>query len=206
MSLLTVEQLPLKLQQTATHRTLVSGQIFFQQHEATKAVFILETGRIRLVSFSQQQIVTHYYIEAGESFAETALFSDTYACSAIAELPSRVTVIDKELLRQALRDSFELADLYMRQLSDRFETVKTLLELRSIRSARERLLQYLTRQQKFDRRTVVLQRPLKDLATELNLSPEAVSRTLSRLQEEGIITRKPRSITLNDDWSSINND
>lgn len=204
--MITIEQLPPRLQQTLTYQTLAAGQILFQQHESTQAVFIVESGQIRLVSFSEQRIITHYFAQAGESFAETALFSDTYACTALAVQPSRVAAINKELFRQALRDSPDLANVYMTQLTRRFETVKTLLELRSIRSARERLLQYLTHQMEPSSRTTVLQRPLKDLAAELGLSAEALSRTLSRLQKEGAITRRQRSITLNEDWLTINNE
>ena len=99
----------------------------------------------------------------------------------------------------AIAELPDLAHIYMRQLSARFHTVKTLLELRSIRSARERILQYLIRQTEPNNRTIVLQRSLKNLAIELGLSSEALSRTLSRLHTEGVISRKQRSITLNKD-------
>lgn len=200
MQFLTTEQLPINLQQRIVYQILDTGQIIFQQHEPTEAVFVVECGRVRLVSFSEQQIITHYFVEAGESFAETALFSDTYACTAITELPSRIAVIDKELFQQALRDYPDLTNAYMNQLTYRFENVKLLLELRSIRSARERLLQYLIRRIEPSNRTLTLQRPLKYLATELGLSAETLSRTLSHLEEQGLISRKQRSITLNEDW------
>lgn len=125
---------------------------------------------------------------------------------AIADVPSRLAVIDKEDFRQALSNYPDLANLYMNQLTYRFKSIKTLLDLRSIRSARERLLQYLMLQVEPSSRTLVLQRPLKDLAIELGLSAEALSRSLSRLQEEGVITRRQRSITLNEDWLTIDNE
>lgn len=206
MDYLTFDRLPSDLQNQASYQNFTSKQILFQQGEATHSIYFLISGQLRLASFTEEQIINYYFIQDGESFTETALFSDTYLCTALADVPSRVAIIDKELFRQALRDYPDLANLYMNQLSHRLKIVKTLLELRSIRSARERLLQYLIRQIEPLSRTLVLQRPLKDLATELGLSAEALSRTLSRLQEEGVITRRQRSITLNEDWLTIDNE
>ncbi len=153
-----------------------------------------------MATFTEERIIIHQFVEPKESFAETALFSETYFCTAIANKASRVVAIDKELVRQALKQDSDFANTYMSQLTYRYENIKTLLELRSIRSARERFLQYLFRQLEPNNRTVILQRPLKDLAAELGLSAEALYRTITLLQSEGLITRKRRSITLNEDW------
>ncbi|MEM8778017.1 MAG: Crp/Fnr family transcriptional regulator [Cyanobacteria bacterium P01_G01_bin.49] len=200
MSYLTFERLPAELKDQAIYREIAAKQMLVQQGETTDSIYFLLSGQIRLVTFTEEQMINHYFVLTGESFGEIALFSETYACSAIADIPSRIAAIDKELFRQALEDDSTLATVYMNQLTYRYKTVKTLLELRSIRSARERLLQYLTRQKEPNNHTVVLQRPLKDLAIELGLSAEALYRNLSRLQSEGVITRKQRSITLNEDW------
>lgn len=200
MNYLTFEQLPANLQSRATYRDIEAKQILVQQGETTDSIYFLLSGQIRLATFTEERIINHYFVLTGESFGETALFSDVQVCSAIADVPSRIAAIDKELFRQALQDDPNLAHSYMNQLAHRYKVVKTLLELRSIRSARERLLQYLNQQVEPDSKTIVLQRPLKDLAIELGLSAEALYRTLSLLQSEGLITRKQRSITLNDDW------
>ncbi|MEM8829746.1 MAG: Crp/Fnr family transcriptional regulator [Cyanobacteria bacterium P01_G01_bin.19] len=197
---LTFKRLPAELQNRATYRDIASKQILVQQGETTSTINFLLSGQIRLATFTEERIINHYFVMAGESFGETALFSDTYTCSAIADFPSRIATINKEIFRQAIAENQELANIYMNQLTYRYHTVKTLLELRSIRSARERLLQYLIRQKESDNQTIVLQRPLKYLATELGLSAEALSRTLSVLQSEGVITRRQRNITLNEDW------
>lgn len=200
MNCLTLERLPDELKNRTVYRNIAAKQILFQQGETANAIYFLVEGQIRLASFTEERMINYYFIKLRESFAEVALFCDTYPCSAIADFPSRVAAIDKELFRQALDEYPDLANIYMSQLTERYKTVKTLLELRSIRSARERLLQYLTHQIESDRRTVILQRPLKYLAIELGLSVEALYRTISRLQSEGVITRKQRSITLNEDW------
>ena len=202
---LVFEQLPVEIKNRAVNRDVAAKQIIFQQGETADSIYFLINGRVRLATFTEQRILNHYFVLAGESFAETALFSDTYFCTAIADLPSRVAIVNKEIFRQAIVDLPELANIYMNQMTARFQTIKTLLELRSIRSARERILQYLIRQIEPNNRTIILQRSLKNLAIELGLSSEALSRTLSRLQTEGVISRKQRSITLNEDWLTIDN-
>lgn len=199
MNYLSFAQLPTELKNQAIYRDIATKQILVQQGETADSIYFLLSGQIRLATFTEKRIINHYFVQEGESFDETALFSDTYAYSAIADLPSRVAAIDKKLFRQVLEDDPELLNTYMNQLAYRYKTVKTLLELRSIRSARERLLEYLIRHQEPNNQTVVLQRPLKYLAIELGLSAEALYRTISLLQSEGMITRKPRSITLNED-------
>ena len=207
MNYLTLEQLPVELKNRAIYRDIASKQILFQQAETADSIYFLLSGQIRLATFTEERIIIHQFVEPEESFAETALFSETYFCTAIANKASRVVAIDKELVRQALKEDPDLATVYMNQLTYRYENIKTLLELRSIRSARERFLQYLIRQiePNSDSQTVILQRPLKELAAELGLSAEALSRTLSLLQSEGVITRKLRTITLNEDWLTTNN-
>ncbi|MEM8720412.1 MAG: Crp/Fnr family transcriptional regulator [Cyanobacteria bacterium P01_G01_bin.39] len=206
MDYLTFEKLPAAIQNHVTYEDIGSGQILFQQEEATKSIYFLIEGKLRLISLTQERIINYYFIQPGESVAEIALFADNYFCTAIADLPSRLAVIDKEVVSQALVDYPDFANLYMNQLTYRFKTVKTLLNLRSIRSARERLLQYLTRQVEPSSQTLILQRSLKDIALELGLSAETLSRTLSSLQKDGVITRKQRSITLNEDWLTIENE
>jgi CRP-like cAMP-binding protein len=93
-----------------------------------------------------------------------------------------------------------LAESYLENLTHRFYSVKTLLELRSISSARDRLLHYLTQRLSSGQSTITLDKPFRAIASELAMTPEALSRLLSRLQIEGIMTRKRRTITFSQDW------
>lgn len=205
MEFLTPAQLPSNLQQQLTYRRLTTGQILFQQGEQAQSVFLVESGRLRVVSFTEQKIINHYFVEVGESFAEIALFSEKYTYTVMADVPSRAIVIPKLGFLEALHNSTELSMIFMRQFAHRLKSIQTLLELRSIRSARERILYYLQLNLQPNQTTVALEKSLKDIATELGLVPEALSRNLTLLQEEGIITRKKRSITFNEEWITMTN-
>lgn len=200
MTTLTLTDFPPELQAQTTNHVLTSGQILMQQGEAAKQLFWLQSGRMRLVSFIEDQIVTHYFVEAGEFFAETALHFDQYGCTAIAEVPSQAIAIPAESFATTLQQCPILSQRYLATLTQRFHSVKTLLELRTIRSARDRLKRYLFQHLPPGQSTIILEKPLKAIASELALTPESFSRLLARLQTEGVITRKQRSISLTGEW------
>jgi len=75
-------------------------------------------------------------------------------------------------------------------------TLRTRIEQRNIRSARERVRHYLGLNVGADGRTVALTGTLKDLAAELGLTHEALYRTLAALERAGAIKRGRGTITL----------
>lgn len=195
MDLLTPADLPPELQRHTQHHILTPGQILVQQGEPAQYLFWVATGQLRLVGFVKQQMITYYFVAAGDFFGESVLHFDTYGCTVIAEVPSEVIAIPKAEFALALRQSPKLSERYLASLTHRFHSVKILLELRSINSARERLLHYLMQRRSPGQTTVAVDKPLKVIASELALTPEALSRLLARLQADGIISRKKRSIT-----------
>lgn len=200
MPLLTPTDLPTQLQQRSQAQTLSAKQLLFQQGEPAQHLYWLTAGQLRLVTFVNDRMITHYFVEAGQLFAENALHFDTYSCTAITEVPSEVIAIPKAAFIKALRQFPELSARYLTSLTHRFQSVKTLLELRSISSARDRLLHYLL--QRRDKDTITLGKPLRAVASDLALTPESLSRLLSRLQREGIINRRQRTITFSQEWLS----
>ncbi len=197
MNLSQLNQLPAQLQSMIAFKDLVAGQVLFAQQEAADAVFILESGHIQLLNYTEDgQQVNHYRVRAGESFAEVALFYDQYVCTAIAHRPSRVLVVPKQPYLRLLRSDPDTAIALVMRLAQRLHENKILLELRSIRSAQKRVLHYLHLNVQADGITVDLRFPLKEIADDLGLTPEALSRTLKRLQREGTISRVKRKVIL----------
>ena len=197
MNLAQLNQLPIEIQAIVAIRDLAAGQILFAQHEPSEAFFILESGDIQLLSYTEDGTqINHYGVRAGESFAEVALFYSHFLCTAIANTTCRVLVVPKEPYLMALRSHPDLAEAFMARLAQRLHESKLLLELRGIRPAEKRVLHYLRLNLPADSLTVDLNLPLKTLAGDLGLSPEALSRALKKLHEEGIINRMKRRITL----------
>ena len=74
--MLTIEELPAKLRNAVTYHEIAANQILFQQGEPTQAIYWVESGRLKLVSFTDERMIIHYCVGIGESFAETAGFSE----------------------------------------------------------------------------------------------------------------------------------
>lgn len=195
MDCLTLSDLPDELRQRSPRWFLAKGQILVQQNEPTEWLFWIESGRIRLVSFIGDQMITHYFAEANSFFCESSLYCGSHECSAIAEVPSEVIAIPKGLFAEALRQTPELHYRYQANLARKFRYLRALLELRSIRPARNRLLRYLMSQSLPNNPTIIIRKPLKEIAGELDLTPESLSRVIAQLQMEGKIIRKRRSFT-----------
>ena len=189
--------LPAELRAAAYYRDLNDGEILFTQHDRAEAIFVLEVGGILLLNYIEDGgQVNHYTVKAGELFAELVLFKDVYLCTAIATATSRVLVLPKQPFLDAIAQSPELTQTLMAHLAQRLHESKILLELRGMRSARKRVLHYLRLLIQADEKTIVLDRPLKDIAADLGLTPEALSRALTQLQNGGEITRQQRKITV----------
>jgi len=178
-------------------RDLEKGETLFLQGDRAVAVFSVVRGRLRLVRHAADGAsVTLHVARAGETFAEAALFSRVYHCDAVAETAARVLVHPKPAALDVLRRDAKRAKQFMAALAAQVIRLRAQLELRNIRSARERVLQYLALAIGPGGRDLVLDRPLKDLAREIGLSHEAFYRVLRDLERDGLIARREKTIRL----------
>ena len=197
MDLSILESLPEALRSAITFSDLAAGQTLFQQGDVAAAFFLVQTGRLKLVRYtSEGKIVTFEVVNRGESFGEAALLENTYPCTAIAEVASQVIVYPKEPLLAALREYPDLAEDLMTMLVRKIQGLKVRVEWLNIRAAHQRVLHYLRYLSGASEGVVNLDRPFKEIASELGFTPETLSRALARLEQEGAITRNGRLITL----------
>jgi CRP/FNR family transcriptional regulator, dissimilatory nitrate respiration regulator len=197
MDSFTIDQLPADLKSAMTYHNLADGEILFCQNEPAKAIFMVESGCIKLIHYSYSgKIVNHYSVKPGEYFAEVALFNEVYVCTAIAESSTRVISVSKQLFLTSLDKNLNLSRTFTEQLARRLHQTKILLELRGIRSASDRVLHYLRIMTPANEKILNLEQPLKDIANDIGITPEALSRTLTQLQNKGILTRIKGKIIL----------
>jgi CRP-like cAMP-binding protein len=178
-------------------RRLAADEALFNQGDPAVAIYQVESGRLRLVRrTSDDHRVILYTARSGEFFAEASLFAETYRCDAVAAAPSRVRVYPKAEIMALLRAEPALAEAFMARLAHQLQELRTRMELRNIRSARERLLQYLRLRAGKDGRSVRIDGQLQDIAAEIGISREALYRTLSTLVSDGSIVRTRTAIVL----------
>lgn len=189
--------LPSSVRTAASERKLKPGEALFRLGDKTTGFFEVISGRVRLtrVDRAGHEIVLHV-AGPGETLAEASLFSPHYHCDAIAGTDAMVRVYPKAALLAALEQDRKAALAFTAMLARQVMNLRTRIEQRNIRSARERVRHFLALNAGADGRTVELRGTLKDLAAELGLTHEALYRTLAALARAGEIKRAGSRITL----------
>lgn len=178
-------------------RGLRKGETLFRQGAETFAIFQVLKGRVRLMRYlADGSSVCLYVAQAGDTFSEAALYSPVYHCDAIADLDSRVEVHPKDALLAAFARDPNAAQSFAAHLARQVISLRAHLELRNIRSARERVWQYLMLNAMDKNQRITFKRPLKDIAQDIGLTHEAFYRALAELEKEGFIERRLRKIIL----------
>jgi CRP/FNR family transcriptional regulator, dissimilatory nitrate respiration regulator len=193
----TADWLPPKVRAAGTERALKRGEALFRAGQRTVGLYEITSGRVRLVRHdrSGREVVLHN-ARSGDTIAEASLFSPTYHCDAIATTAARVRLYPKGIILAEFARNPEAAQPFMARLGHQIMALRTLLERHSIRSARERIRHYLALNVGADGRTVTLAGTLKELAADLDLTHEALYRTLARMASDGEIKRMRGAIRL----------
>jgi CRP-like cAMP-binding protein len=181
----------------STIRALAPGEVLFRQGDPAAAIYKVESGRLRLIRRTvDDHLVILHTARRGEFFAEASLFADAYHCDAVAAAQSSVRVYQKEIVINALRTGPALAEAFMARLARQPQELRARMELRNIRSARDRVLQYLRLSAGIGGRSVALDGQLQDIAAEIGITREVLYRTLAALETEGHLTRTETAILL----------
>lgn len=189
--------LPAAVRALAIDRKLKSGEALFRLGDKTAGLCEIVAGRVRLarVDRAGREIVLHV-AGPGETIAEASLFSPTYHCDAIASTNATVRVYPKREVLAAFERDPNAAQAFSATLARQVMSLRTRIEQRNIRSARERVRHYLALNVGTDGKTVALRGTQKDIAAELGLTHEALYRTLALLERSGEIRRTGRKIVL----------
>jgi CRP-like cAMP-binding protein len=181
----------------AIERTLTVGEVLFRLGDKTAGLCEIVRGRVRLarVDRAGHEIVLHV-AGPGETIAEASLFSPHYHCDAIASTHAVVRIYPKPAIVAAFNEDRKAAQAFTAMLAGQVMSLRTRLELRNIRSARERVRHYFALNTGADGRTVALPGTLKELAAGLGLSHEALYRTLAALERSGEIQKEEGTIVL----------
>ncbi|HVM60304.1 MAG TPA: Crp/Fnr family transcriptional regulator [Verrucomicrobiae bacterium] len=112
----------LAVQPIALRKEYRKGQTVFHEGDASRGFFLIASGAVKIfrVGADGRERVLHV-VEAGESFAEAAMFMEAYPATAETLGPSTIVFIEKNGFRQLLlRDphlSFKIMGALVRWLS-----------------------------------------------------------------------------------------
>jgi len=187
--------LPAAVRSAATDRKLKSGEALFRLGDKSTGFYEIVAGRVRMsrVDRSGHEVIL-FVAGPGETIAEASLFSPAYHCDAIASTDAVVRLYPKPAMLAAFDKDAKSAQVFTATLARQVMNLRTRIEQRNIRSARERVRHFLSLNADAD--SVELAGTLKDLAAELGLTHEALYRTLAALERSGEIKRAKGKITL----------
>lgn len=183
-------------------RRLDKGEALFHEGDAADAMYAVLEGQLKLVRYSPRgkEMLLHL-VHPGQSFAEAALFGEaTFPATAVAVEKSRLWVWPRVRLEALLRGSPELGLAMLASVSLWVRRLAGKLELLTQRRVEERLAVYLLgRIGASDLRPgdeVELSEPKNLIAAQCGTAPEVLSRTLRRLEEDGILRSLPDRVVV----------
>ena len=189
--------MPAAIRAVAFERKLKAGEALFRLGDKAAGFYEVVSGRVRRVRVDRvgRETVLHVAGPA-ETLAEDSLFSGQYHCDAVANTDATVRVYPKRQVVSVFEKDPKALKTFTAMLAHQVMSLRTRLQQRNIRSARERVRRFLALNIGPDGRTVELHGTLKDLAAEIGLTHEALYRALAALERAGEIKRGGSKIML----------
>ncbi len=181
---------------TEGKKCLSEGEHLFRIGDPVRNIYDIVSGSMKMTRplVDGNDAVLHFVL-AGEQVAEASLFADHYHCNAIATSPTTLRVRAKQEVLAEIERSPEFAKSYVKLLSEQVRQLRLQMEVRSIRSARARILRYLNVQSNAEG-SVELATSLKEIANRIGLTHEAFYRELKKLETTGLIQRGEKTIKI----------
>lgn len=174
-----------------------SDSLLFRRGDVTHALYGIVQGQAQLRRYTVEgTALTVHRAFAGDFFAEAALFSDVYHCDGEVLAGTHVAQFPKLALQNMMQNDQVFAAAFCHHMASQVQRLRSALELRSIRSAEDRVMAALSLRLSSGQTRLELSGTWKDFASEIGLSHEALYRALKRLQTGGRLTRSGRVIQM----------
>ena len=172
----------------------------FRVAEMPADLHIVLSGIIDISCSYKGHECTALMMASGDVFAPAAaLYAEPYLVSARALVPSRILMIDAEVVRQETQSCPELALALARVMAGQWRVgLKIILDLKC-RSPSQRLAAFLLRLHDGSQSGLPAEIPFskRQLASRIGMQPETLSRTLQTLAANGLHLRGRQIIVTN---------
>lgn len=186
------------VQQIAVSKEFRKGQIIFNEGEPSRGFFLVVTGAVKIfrVGPDGRERVLHV-IEAGDSFAEAAMFMEEYPATAEA-LVAGTTLIQiekngfKQLLARDPKLSFKIIGTMVRWLRQMRDALTDL----TLKEVPARFASYVFSQSPLGNKPITVHFSKTTVAQMLGTTKETFSRLLHRLAQHRILTYRGNQIRI----------
>jgi CRP-like cAMP-binding protein len=180
-----------------TTRHYAKGEMLFMDGEPCKGLFFVQSGMVKIFKLSEsgrEQILAIQ--RPGDSVAELPVFDNgLYPASAAAMEDADVLFIPKASFHTLLAQHPQLCQAVIMALAQRLRKLVSLVEDLSLRQVRQRLARLLL-EESAGADTFRLRFTNDDLAARLGSVRDVISRTMSMLQTDELISMAGRQVTI----------
>ena len=170
------------------HKQFKKNELIYMAGEKGGSLYIVNSGKVkitRIASSGKEQVIR--ILEAGEFMGELSIFKPSNLMdNAEALVDTTLCTIDERDLKEILKKYPLISFKIMEELSERLERAESLIQNINLSSVEKRLADILLELADKDG-NISLKLSKKDLASQIGMSSETLSRKLSAFQELGII-------------------
>lgn len=179
--------------------SVAKGELIFQRGEPCGRLFVLLTGHVKLAVPSdrgQERVIE--FLSPGDAFGEAALLTDHLTIADAQALDDcELLALRAEDVMTAVTKVPRFAQQLLTTLSRRVESLFRDMESVSLRSAAQRVAEYLLRQPRVGNQAK-LPFHKRAIASKLGLQPETFSRSLQQLAANGLISVRGARVIIHD--------
>lgn len=181
----------MEIVEIASTRSFEKGEMIYRAGDKGGTLFVLHTGRAkiyRLNANGKEQVLR--LVEPGEFIGELSLFSSIpLTDNAQALEATTMCILQGERLKELMTKYPSIAFRVMDELSRRLQKAENRIEDISLSSVNKRVARALLELSE-GKQVINLPMTKGDLASQLGMTQETLSRKLAALQEEGLIVLK----------------
>lgn len=173
---------------------LKKDEVLFHENDLCQNIGIVIKGQISIVTYldNGDEIIFNT-IKDNQIFGNNLIFSSSphYKGNIISNISSEVALINKENLIYLLKHNEQFLIEYLKIQSDFGKTLNDKIKLLSTNSAQERLYYYL-----HENNNSITYNSISDLAKQLYLKRETLSRLISKLVKQKRIKKENKTLSI----------
>ncbi|MBO7677598.1 MAG: Crp/Fnr family transcriptional regulator [Erysipelotrichaceae bacterium] len=176
------------------YKDLKKDEVLFHEDDICEYVGIIMKGRVFIISYlSDGKEIIYNTLDKDQLFGNNLIFSSVpyYKGDIIAQSDSQIALIGKEDLLKILQNNKNFLKEYLKIQSDSSKILNDRIRLLSISSAEERFLYFM-----HENRNRVSYDSIEQLARQMYLARETLTRLLRRLESNNSIIRENKVIIL----------